>query len=169
MLGELYTYASRKTEFQDGKRVRQVELTEWWRAYALGMLLAVELRIHFAEPLNKWKETGLVTLEDLEKLVGRLYRHAPVLLNRFQAERTIRGLNVEGVSLPALLSDIMQDSASRERQGGRRDPDKRNFFAHMGFERNAVEVDSIPNCNEVGFRYSKGSKKIIQGYLCHSI
>ncbi|GAB4559022.1 MAG: hypothetical protein Kow0047_04580 [Anaerolineae bacterium] len=170
VLDELYKYACRKTESHDGKRVRQVELTEWWRAYALGMLLAVELRTHFAEVLDRWDQTGLATLQDLEKLVDRLYQHAPVLRNRFQAERTIRDLDVEGVSLPAFLGDIMRGSAGQEGKAVERSPDKRNFFAHMGFERNAVEVDLTPAPGrEVGFRYSQGSEKTIQEFLRSSV
>ena len=165
VLAELYTYAIQKTEFNDGKLVRLIELTEWWRAYALGMLLAVELQTHFAELLDRWKRTGLATLQDLEKLVDRLYRHAPVLHNRFQAESTIREINTKGASLPALLDDVMQNPASRERVADQRGLDRRNFFAHMGFERNAVEVDLIPGTGKIGFRYSENSKKTIQRFL----
>lgn len=169
VLAELYTYASQKTEFHDGKLVRLIELTEWWRAYVLGMLLAVELQTHFAELLDRWRRTGLVTLQDLGKLVDRLYRHAPVLRNRFQAERAIRDLNVNGMSLPALLDDIIRGSASRERGSDQIRLNQRNFFAHMGFERNAVEVGLIPDSGEIGFRYSENSKKTIQRFLRTSV
>ncbi|RMD61119.1 hypothetical protein D6833_08690 [Candidatus Parcubacteria bacterium] len=170
VLDELYKYACRKTESHDGKRVRQVELTEWWRAYALGMLLATELQTHFGEVLDKWKQRGLATLQDLGKLVDRLYRHTPVLRNRFRAERAIRGIDVESVSLPAFLADIMRGSAGQAGKAVERRPDKRNFFAHMGFERNAVEVDLIPTPDsQIGFRYSQGSEKTIQKLLRNSI
>ncbi|HGX92211.1 MAG TPA: hypothetical protein ENK35_02725 [Candidatus Tenderia sp.] len=177
VLTTLYRYALMKASFHEGRVVRQVELSEWWRTYALGFLLAIELRTHFSESLERWQETEFATLQNLDKLVAKLYRYAPVLLNRFQAERSLQNIDIEklkSLSTPVLLVQVGRSSCEAgsirkdPAEHGPPGPDKRNFFAHMGFERNAVEAVLTAD-GEIGFRYSENSRNSIQKYLRESV
>ena len=143
-----------------GGWVRPVRLGPDVAPYALGALLSRQLQIHWSFFTEALRHDG-ATYTQIETFMKTMYRHHPVILNRFLAERSIQPDRIACSQYPSLLAHCVRN------RGGCRNTnaiDQRNFFAHAGFERCAVEVFQDTG-GKVHFRYAEGAKDTIMRWL----
>ncbi len=159
MLEEVFSYAIARLRRADTALwVRSVGLGPDIEPYALGALLSQELTARWAFFSETLKHHG-AAYDQLCSLMKQMYRHHPVILNRFLAERSIQPDQIRCQQFPSLLANCMGGGNCPE---GRLD--MRNFFAHAGFERCAVEVLRDEE-GHFRFRYTEGARETIRRWL----
>lgn len=141
-----------------GVWIRPVSLGPDVVPYALGALLSRELQARWPYFTASLKDSG-ATYDQLRTLMEHVYRHHPVILNRFLAERSIQPERISCLQFPSLLARCMEGSGNCDGK-----IDMRNFFAHAGFERCAVEVLKDPE-GHIRFRYAEQHLETIRKWL----
>ncbi len=127
--------------------------------YALGALLSGQLKQQWSFFRGDAKQKG-ATYQEMKTFMERMYRHHPVILNRFLADRSIQPEEISCFEYPSLLDRCLGNKGTCAETS----IDYRNFFAHAGFERCAVEVFRDPE-GKVRFRYAEGAKETIMKWL----
>ncbi|NPA06348.1 MAG: hypothetical protein GXO54_02970, partial [Chloroflexi bacterium] len=156
-LEKIYQYVLGHAHREAGRFVRPVRLGPDVAPYALAALLSWQLQQRWDFFTAALKCAG-ATYAQMRDFMDQMYRDHPVILNRFQAERTIQPENVHCPHYPALLAKC--GSTQTQCKGT---IDRRNFFAHAGFERCAVEVDQANG--EPCFRFAATARNTVQRYL----
>ncbi len=137
--------------------LRPVRLGVDFAPYALGALLSHQLQSRWNFFSANLKSEG-ITYQQMKDMMSHMYRDHPVIRNRFEAERTIQPNALNCITFPALLNQCLGSS-----EVSCESVDKRNFFAHAGFERCAVKVDR--KNGEIYFRFAEEKEDIIQNFL----
>jgi len=156
-LRQIYRHFLAQAKDGNSRFLRPVRLGPDFAPYALGALLSHQLQTQWPFFSVNLKSQG-ATYEQMTNIMERMYWDHPIIRNRFEAERTIQPNELRCPSYPVLLKECgsFKDTSC---QG----VDKRNFFAHAGFEQCAVEVDK--KAGEIHFRFAQEKESTIQSFL----
>jgi len=160
VLGQLYNHflkQARLLKKENSRFLRPVRLGSDFASYALGALLSHQLQSRWNFFSANLKIEG-TTYQQMKDLMSHMYRDHPVIRNRFEAERTIQPNTLNCKKFPSLLSQCLKSE-----EVPCESIDKRNFFAHAGFERCAVKVDR--KNGEIYFRFAEEKEGTIQNFL----
>ncbi len=159
ILGQLYNLflkQARLLKTENPRFLRPVRLGPDFTPYALGALLSNQIQSCWPFFDTDLKRHG-ATYQQMRSIMGHIYRDHPVIRNRFEAEPTIQQERLNCSVFPALLSHCLGYNDVCE------SINKRNFFAHAGFERCAVKVDR--RNGEIYFRFAEEKENTIQNFL----